>query len=235
MLVGGVPSSYIHLDDPLRLEFEYLCWAGELLDVLAPQGNPLDIAHLGGAGCSLPRYVAATRPRSRQVVFELDPAVIELARATFGYSRRSGFRLRESDALAGLQAARTHSQDVIIRDAFMGDETPAHLTRSSFLSEVKRVLKPGGVYLANITDRPGLGLVKQEISTAAQQFARLWLIGETQHLRGRRRGNVLLIASNARIADAELTRRLARSPVPTRLVLPEATLALAAGVRPIPG
>ena len=121
MVVGGVPSSYVHLGDPLRLDFEYVRWAGDLLDVLRPAGEPLHTVHIGGAGCTLPRYVAATRPRSRQVVLENDPAVIELARARFGYSRRSGFRLREADGLAGLATVEDGSFDVVVRDAFAGD------------------------------------------------------------------------------------------------------------------
>ena len=63
----------MHLDDPTRLEFEYVRWTGDLLDVLAPEGEPLHTVHVGGAGCTLARYVAATRPRSRQVVLENDP------------------------------------------------------------------------------------------------------------------------------------------------------------------
>ena len=51
-------------------------------------------ARIGGAGCTLPRYVAARRPGSRQVVLEHDADVVALARETFGYNRRSGFRLK---------------------------------------------------------------------------------------------------------------------------------------------
>ncbi len=233
MVVGGVPSSYVHLGDPTRLEFEYVRWAGDLIDVVRPDGAPLHAVHVGGAGCTLARYVAATRPRSRQVVLEVDPAVIALAREAFGYSRRSGFRLREADGLAGLAALEEGAWDLLVRDAFAGDTTPRHLTTTRFVQEVARVLSPTGVYLANVADRPGLGLTRREVATALTAFGHVALVGETQHLRGRRYGNVLLLASRVRLPIAELTRRVVSGPVPARVVPPADAERLVAGQSPI--
>lgn len=233
MLVGGVPSSYVHLDDPARLEFEYVRWAGDVLDSVAPEGEPLHTAHVGGAGCTLARYLAATRFRSRQVVFEIDPAVVALARDTFGYNRGSGFRLRTADGLDGLRTLGDSTLDVVVRDAFVGDRTPTHLTGTTFVGEVARVLKDGGTYLANIADRPGLARSRHEVATLATQFSQVALIGETQHLRGRRYGNVLLLASRRPLPVTEITRRVRRGPVPTRFVGPAEARRLAAGTGPI--
>jgi spermidine synthase len=229
VVVDGVPSSYVHLGDATRLEFEYVRWIGDLLDVLAPGGEPLHCVHVGGAGCTLPRYVAARRPGSRQVVLESDPDVVELARKTFGYSRRSGFRLRVADGLAGLGDLADGAWRVLVRDAFAGEVTPAHLTTTTFVDEVARVLAPDGVYVANVADRPGLGMTKREIATALTRFRHVLLVGETQHLRGRRYGNVVLAASRARLPVAALTRRVVSGPVPARVVPPQQTAAFAAG------
>ena len=233
VVVGGVPSSYVHLGDPTRLDFEYVRWTGDLLDVLADESKPLHCIHIGGAGCTLPRYVAATRPGSRQVVLESDADVVQLARERFGYSRRSGFRLRVADGLEGLAALAEGQWDVVVRDAFAGSTTPAHLTTSRFVGEVARVLTPSGVYVANIADVPGLGLTRREVATARTVFDQIVLVGETQHLRGRRYGNVLLIASRAGLPVAALTRRVASGPVPARVVPPPDVVALAAGARVI--
>ncbi len=232
MMVGGVPSSYVHLSDPLRLEFEYVRWAGDLIDVLRPTGEPLHTVHVGGAGCTLARYVAATRPRSRQVVLESDPEVISVARAAFGYSRRSGFRLREADGLAGLGALPDGAFDLLIRDAFVGETTPPHLQSRAFVTAAARVLAGDGVYLANIADRPGLGLARREVATASGLFEYVALVGETQHLRGRRYGNVLLIASRQPLPLGALTRRVVSGPVPARVVPPVDVRALCAGAAP---
>jgi SAM-dependent methyltransferase len=233
VMVGGVPSSYVHLDDPTRLEFEYVRWAGDLIDVLRPTGEPLHTVHVGGAGCTLPRYVAATRPGSRQVVLEIDDAVIALVRETFGYSRRSGFRLRQADGLAGLAPLDEGRWDLVVRDAFAGAETPTHLTTTRFVSEVARVLSPSGVYVANVADRPGLGLSRREVATARTVFGHVALVGETQHLRGRRYGNVLLIASRVPLPVADLIRRVRSGHVPARVVSGQDAAELAAGQRVI--
>lgn len=229
VMVDGVPSSYVHLDDPTRLEFEYVRWIGDLLEVLAPEGEPLHCVHVGGAGCTLPRYVAARRPGSRQVVLELDPDVVALARETFGYNRRSGFRLRVADGLAGLADLTDGAWQVVVRDAFEGETTPAHLTTTAFVGEVARVLAKDGVYVANVADRPGLGLTRSEVATALTVFRHVLLIGETQHLRGRRYGNVVLAASRRPLPVADLTRRVVSGPVPARVVPPKQAVALAAG------
>ena len=229
VVVDGVPSSYVHLGDPTRLEFEYVRWIGDLLDVLAPDDEPLHCVHVGGAGCTLPRYVAARRPGSRQVVLERDPEVVAVARETFGYNRRSGFRLRVADGLAGLADLADGAWQVVVRDAFDGEVTPAHLTTSAFVHEVARVLGPAGVYVANVADRPGLGLTRSEVATVLTVFRHVLLVGETQHLRGRRYGNVVLAASRAPLPVADLTRRVVSGPVPARVVPPKQAVALAAG------
>lgn len=229
VLVDGVPSSYVHLGDPTRLEFEYVRWIGDLLDVLAPDGEPLHAVHVGGAGCTLPRYLAARRPGSRQVVLEHDPAVVAAAREAFGFSRRSGFRLRVADGLAGLAALADGDWQVVVRDAFEGDTTPAHLTTTAFVDEVARVLGRDGVYVANVADRPGLGLARRELATALTRFRHVLLVGETQHLRGKRYGNVVLAASRRPLPVADLTRRVVSGPVPARVVSPKEATALASG------
>ena len=64
LLAGGVPQSYVDLDDPLHLELEYMRQLGHLIDLAAPAGVPLRVLHLGAGALTLARYVAATRPGS---------------------------------------------------------------------------------------------------------------------------------------------------------------------------
>src|SRR5207248_7157458 len=67
LLVDGVPQSHVDLEDPTYLEFEYVRRLGHVLDTAAPEGEPLHVLHLGAGALTLARYVAATRPGSRQV------------------------------------------------------------------------------------------------------------------------------------------------------------------------
>ena len=65
LAVGNTPQSHVDLEDPTYLEFEYIRWIGHLIDLVAPEGSPLNVLHLGGGAWTLARYVAATRPGSR--------------------------------------------------------------------------------------------------------------------------------------------------------------------------
>ncbi len=59
LLVGSTPQSYVDLDDPRYLDFEYMQRLGHVVDLAAPEGAPLRVLHLGGGALSLARYVAA--------------------------------------------------------------------------------------------------------------------------------------------------------------------------------
>src|SRR5258708_19735628 len=77
LLADGFPQSHVDLDDPRHLEFEYVRRIGHLLDLAAPAGVPLRVLHLGGGALTLARYVAATRPGSRQLAVDSDAALVE--------------------------------------------------------------------------------------------------------------------------------------------------------------
>lgn len=235
--VNGVPSSYVQLSDPTVLVFEYVRWIGDLIDLIQPGGDRLRVSHLGGAGCTLPRYVAATRPGSAQVVFEVDGALIEVMRQAFGLRRRDGFRLRECDARQGLAGLAADSQDLVIRDAFARDTVPDHLTTVEFARDVRRVLTSGGCYVANVADRAETTLARAEAATLRAVFDRVAMIAEPAQLRGRRYGNVLLLASDDPagfdgLCDG-LARRLASAAVRARVVPPDRVAELTAGLFPM--
>jgi hypothetical protein len=155
LLLEGAPQSYVDLDDPSRLGFEYQRRLGHVVDLAAPPGRPLQVLHLGGGALSLARYVAATRPRSVQQVFEKDTALSQWVRGELPLERGWRIRVRGGDAREGLGKLPSGWADLVIADVFAGARTPAHLTSVEFLHEVRRVLRTGGVYAANIADGPG--------------------------------------------------------------------------------
>ena len=230
VLVNGVPSSYVHAD-PLVLGFEYMQWFGVVLDALAPAGTPLHVSHVGAAGCTMARYVAAARPGSVQVAYEVDAELVTLVRQAFDLKRVPGLRIRAQDGRTGLAEAPTAVADVVIRDAFAGAVVPAPLTTGEWLTVVRRALRPGGCYLANIADRADLSLARREAATALRQFPHVALIAEPGQLRGRRYGNVVLLASDAPLPDQALVRALASAATPARLEATERVAELASGAR----
>ncbi len=222
VMVNGIPSSYLKLDDPEFLAFEYMQQLASVIDLL-PAG-PLRAVHLGAAGCSMARYIAEVRPGSRQLGIDLDTSLLELVREWFKLPRAPHLRLRAGDARTELKTLRTASADLIIRDAFAPDVTPAHLQTAEFLTEVRRVLAPGGIYLANTADGAPLSLARSEVATAQHDLpaaAELALIAEIGVLKGRRYGN-LVVAMSFDATDVlhspELARKLRSLAVPAGLI-----------------
>jgi len=239
LLVDGVQSSHVDLDDPTRLDFEYMRWIGDLLDVAWAAGEPITAVHLGGAGCTLPAYLAVTRPASRQVVFEVDAEVLEAARVGFGRRSTRRLRLRHADGREGLNSLEPGVNgvepgvDVVVRDAFAHDAVPSHLQTRQVLAEVARVLDHEGIYVANLADEPPLALARAEAATALATFAHVALAAEPAQFKGRRYGNLVLAASAVPLPETTWGRRLAGGAVRARLLTTQEVRAFAAGVRPV--
>jgi spermidine synthase len=218
LLVDDTPQSHVDLDDPTHLEFEYVRRMGHVLDLAAEPGAPLDVVHLGGGALTLPRYVAVTRPGSRQRVVELDRPLTDLVREHLPLPRGARIRVRADDARVGLAALHRASADVLICDVFAGARTPAHLTSAEFAAEAHRVLRPGGVYAANVADGPPLRFARGQVATLRSVFRHVCLLAEPGTLRGRRFGNLVAVASDAELPIDGFLRRCARDPMPARVV-----------------
>lgn len=225
VILDDVLASYVALDDPTHLEFEYTRWIADLLDEL-PKGDPLEIVHLGGAACSLPVYVEVTRPGSRQIIVDFDATLLDLMREQFGIRSSRRFALRTADALEAITAMPDSSADVIVRDAFSGDQTPQHLRDERLAAEVARVLRPSGIYLANIGDRPGLPQTRELLRSTRRSFGLqateqhngyMAIISDPSVMRGRRLGNVVAALSRVPLPLDGWLNAVRRSTFPARV------------------
>ena len=233
LLLDGAPQSHVDLDDPAFLSFEYQRRLGHVIDLVAPPGKPVRALHLGGGALTLARYVAATRPRSTQQVVERDAPLVELVRRELPLDRNARIRVRSTDAREGLAKVPDGWADLVVADVFSGARTPAHLTSTEFLDEVRRALAPGGWYAANLADGPPLTHLRGQIATAAARFAELALVADPTVLRGRRFGNAVLVAADQPLPVTELTRRAASDPHPGRVEHGRALRDFTGGATPV--
>ncbi|AWW40801.1 spermidine synthase [Streptomyces cadmiisoli] len=217
LTVDGAPQSYVDLDEPTHLEFEYARRLGHALDTVADPGRPLDLLHLGGGALTLPRYAAATRPGSRQDVVEADRALLKLIVEHLPLPGGADIALHTADARDWLAAAPADCADVVVGDVFGGSRVPAHLTSLAYAREAERVLRPGGVYLANLADAAPFPFLRSQLATYATLFPELALIAEPGVLRGRRFGNAVLLASHRPLDTRALARRVAADAFPARV------------------
>ncbi|MFF0018792.1 spermidine synthase [Streptomyces sp. NPDC005374] len=233
LLIDGAPQSHVDLDDPSHLSFEYQRRLGHVIDLVAPAGKPVHAVHLGGGALTLARYLAATRPRSTQQVVERDAALVQLVRQKLPLEPTARIRVRSADARDGLAKVADGWADIVIADVFSGARTPAHLTSTEFLDEVRRTLRPGGLYAANLADGPPLAHLRGQIATAAARFPELALVADPTVLRGKRFGNAVLVAADTPLPLAELTRRAASDPHPGRVEHGKGLLDFTGGAVPV--
>ena len=226
-------QSQVDLGDPTWLAFDYVRRIADVLDVVAPAGEPLRVVHVGGAAMTLPRYVAHTRPRSGQVVLEPDAALVEEVRRRLPLPPRSGIKVRPVDGAAGLPAVREHSTDVVVLDAFAGGSVPLELLGTAFLGHVRRVLTDGGLLVANIADRAPFPLVRSAVAGVRELFPEVLVGAEPATLKGRREGNLVLVAGARPPVDA-LLQRAASGATPYRLFTGTAVLDSFGGGRTLP-
>lgn len=214
LLLDGMESSYIDLDDPAYLEFEYMQQMTLALAAHTPEPEPVRALHLGGAACTLARAWNTLRPNSKQVVLEWDAKVAELARTYCDVPRAPAVKVRVQDARAGLDGFPPGRFEVVVRDTFACGQVPDHLRTLGVAQSAARVLGDGGLYLANLTDRPPLLMARSEVRTIASVFAHVLVIADPAILRGRRFGNLVVCASNREFVTAQLLRQLRCLPLP---------------------
>ena len=126
LIVDGTPQSNVNMDDPGELFFEYVQRIGHVIDLIGEVGEPITAVHLGAGALTLPRYVEATRPGSRQQVVELESDLIDFVRGELPWDKRAQLRVRHGDArevLAKLPAGLHGAVDLVVVDIFSGART----------------------------------------------------------------------------------------------------------------
>ncbi len=234
LIVDGTPQSHVNLDDPTQLFFEYVQRMGHVIDRIGMPGEPITAVHLGAGALTLPRYVEATRPGSRQQVVELESDLVDLVRAELPWSTRASIRVRHGDARAvveKLPQGLHGSVDLLIVDVFSGARTPAHVTSIEFYRTAVRLLAPTGILLANIADGPGLAFARGQAATLADAIGNVAALAEVQILKGRRFGNIVLVGSASPLPFDWMPRLLAAGPHPSRVVAGNELREFIAGAR----
>ncbi len=216
LVLDGLRHSYVDLTDPTHLEFQYVRALAAVTDTAFPAGRPLAAYHLGGGGVTFPRYLAAVRPGTTSVVSEIDRGVAELDVERLGLAVSDELDVRVEDARLGLRRLESASRDLVVGDAFGGVSVPWHLTTREALTEVHRVMRPDGVYAANLIDYAPLDFARAQLATMREVFDHVALVASTATLaRGPGAGgNLVAVASDAPLDLAALEARLADRDLP---------------------
>jgi spermidine synthase len=219
--VDGTPQSHVDLGDPTALHFDYIARMGHIIDRAFPTGEAITALHLGAGAMTIPRYIEATRPGSRQQVIELERDLIEFVREHCPLPRSASIRCRYGDAremLGSLPTGLLGEVDLIVVDVYRGARTPAHVTTVEFYTALRRLLAPGGFVLANLTDGPPLAFAHNQFTTLRYVFGDVFGLAELGIASGKRYGNIVAAAHSAATTPAWVNALAGLGPHPTSLI-----------------
>lgn len=145
---GDRNQSCVDVNDRDMLVFTYtrMSLAGLLL---MPEPKKILIAGLGGG--SIPVTFNDLFPNAEIDIVEIDQAVVNVAKDYFFFEENENMKVSVNDARVFIKRAGISGEkyDYIILDAFGGDYIPEHLLTREFLEEVKQVMSPEAVLVAN--------------------------------------------------------------------------------------
>ena len=205
----GADQSFVDPDDPTYLEFYYVQRIADVIDTSFAPGQRIRAIHIGGAGMTIPRYIAHTRPTSAQIVFEPDTSLTEAVRQAIPLPKRSGIKVRPVDGLSGLSALRDSFAELAVVDAYLQAQVPAELATSQCQNQLKRVLGPSGTMVMNTTDHAPFAYARRLVASVCHNFATVALACEPAVWRGRRFGNLVVAAGQINLEGLAERARLA--------------------------
>ena len=139
--LSHTPTTYYAPDSGIGLALEHCC-----------STRP---RHIGVVGLGIGTVAAYGRAGDRIRFYEINPAVLPIAKNLFTYLRdsRASLTFIEGDARASLAAEPPQRFDVLAVDAFSGDAIPLHLLTTQAMSLYRRQLVPGGVLAFHVSNQ----------------------------------------------------------------------------------
>jgi spermidine synthase len=207
--------------DPTVLHFEYIARMGHVIDAAFPAGQSITAIHLGAGALTIPRYIEATRPGSRQQVIEIERDLIDFVREHCPLPRGASIRCRYGDArevMESLPKGLLGQVNLVIVDVFHGARTPAHVTSVEFYSAIKALLSPNGIVVANVADGPPMSFARGQLATLRYVFGDAFGVAEQGVANSKRFGNVVIGAVSGGAVPPWVTTLAGRGPHPTGLI-----------------
>lgn len=153
LVLDHLVHSYTDLKDPLYLEYEYIRMYEEIVGWQAKKRESLKVLFLGGGGYTFPRFIETKYPRAEIQVVEIDPEITRVVKKYLGVSDPSKIRsFNEDGRWFVMNCKEKATYDLIFGDAFNDLSIPYHLTTREFAMQLRNLLKPDGLLLANVID-----------------------------------------------------------------------------------
>ena len=201
-------ESGIDLNPPHETRFPYTD-SLHLARVFQP--NLKRVLIIGGGGGVSARKFVSEDPALIVDLVEIDPMVVDLSYKYFYVQPDERLRVHTEDGRSFVRRTiekRGESYDLVVLDAYtLGAQIPFHLTTREFMEEVREVLTPGGVLVANIANAlegTGSRVMRAEYKTLGAVFKHLFMLPlrrndereQKKVLDPIKRRNIILFATN---------------------------------------
>jgi len=133
----------------------YYARSGPIGNVMSAYDSTPLLDRVAFVGMGVGTLAAYGEPGRRMDFYEIDPAVVDIARTDFDYLRRTegDVHVVEGDGRLQLREARRGTYGLVVLDAFSSDAIPAHLLTEEAVGEYRRVLRPHGLLAFHVTNR----------------------------------------------------------------------------------
>ena len=111
--------------------------------------EPRSILVLGLGGGAIPTLLHRILAEVVIDVVDIDPEMVAIAREYFHFSQSERLRVFIDDAFYFLRDTQTQ-YDIVIMDAYIGNQLPETVDTMAFIAEARRVMTPRGVFVANL-------------------------------------------------------------------------------------
>lgn len=179
-----IPTTYYAYDSGVGLALRLCC-----------SDRPRNIGVVGlGAGT----LAAYGKPGDHIRFYEINPAVLPIARNLFTYLRESTAQINfvAGDARLSLAAEPPQHFDVLAIDAFSGDAIPMHLLTTQAMQVYRRHLAPGGILAFHVSNQyVDLAPEVAELARASGMQSRL-VDTPSNNARGEYRATWVLVTNN---------------------------------------
>ena len=153
LVLDHLVHSYTDLNDPFYLEYEYIQIYEEVVRWQSKKRKSFKTLFIGGGGYTFPRFIEAKYPKATIEVVEIDPEVSKVVHQYLGISENTKIRSYNEDGRWFVMNKKEKgTYDFIFGDAFNDLSIPYHLTTKEFALQLKALLKPDGLLLANVID-----------------------------------------------------------------------------------
>jgi spermidine synthase len=153
LILDHLIHSYTDLKDPGYLKYEYIRIYEEIVRWREKKRNSCNALFLGGGGYTFPRFLDARYKHAAIDVVEIDPEIIRVGQQYLGVAKDSHIRSYNEDGRWFVMTCKEQGKyDFVFGDAFNDLSIPYHLTTKEFALQLKRLMKPDGLLLANVID-----------------------------------------------------------------------------------